>query len=164
MRFKQYLSELANIEVGQAIEAHEPTEENSSDVITPRVFAEVNHRLVVELNAMILSPEDGLQKIRKTLHRYGMDLPALYDPDPLGDELIISLYQYGNSHGVDTSAIFNTGSDVQNRNPDAYLYIIYYMTDEGRYDFFAEMVREMDLEDIINQDEYEDEDLNFDEE
>jgi hypothetical protein len=164
MRFKQYLQELANIKVGQAIVAHEPTEENSSEVLTPRIFADINHRLVVELNDMILSPEDGIQKIRKTLHRYGMDLPALYDPDPLGDELIISLYQFGIAHGVTTNATFTTGSDVTNRQPDAYLYIIYYMTDEGRYDFFAEMVREEDLEDIINEDEYEDEDLDFDEE
>jgi hypothetical protein len=161
MRFKQYLNELANIEVGQAITAHETTEKNSSDVLTPKVFAEVNHRLIVELNDMILSPENGIQKIRKTIHRYGMDLPALYEPDPLGDELIISLWQYGQAHGVTTNAIFSTGDDVVNRQPDAYLYIIYYMTDEGRYEFFAEMVKEEDLEDIINQEE--DEDLNFDE-
>jgi len=163
MRFKQYLQELANIKVGQAIEAHETTDKNSSDVLNPKVFVEVNHRMIVELNEMILTPHEGIQKIRKVLHRYGMDVPALYEPDEAGDEIIISLYQYGQAHGVTQSGVFTTGSEVQNRNPDAYLYIIYYLTDEGRYDFFAEMVDEQGLEDIINDNDDEEDDLDFDE-
>jgi hypothetical protein len=64
---------------------------------------------------------------------------------------------------VTQSGIFTTGSDVQNRNPDAYLYIIYYLTNEGRYDFFAEMVNEQGLDDIINDNDDEEDDLDFDE-
>jgi hypothetical protein len=158
MQFKQFLKELANIETGQAIEAHEPTEENSSSVINPSVFAEVNHRLIVELNDTILSPEQGIQKIRKVLHRYAMDMPALYDADPMGDEMVFELNQFGAVHGVQQNGTIVTGQNVVNTNPDAYLYFIYYLEDNGRYEFHAEMVAEEGLEEIISDDD-DDEDV-----
>jgi hypothetical protein len=156
MRFKQYLNELANIEVGQAIDAHEPTEESSSSVLAPKVFAEINHRLITELNDMILSPESGIQKVRKVLHRYGMDMPALYEADPMGDEVVFDLYQFGEAQGVDIYGRFTTGTNVVNRNPDAYLYIVYYLENNGQYEFHAEVTNEEGLEEIIA-DEDEDE-------
>jgi hypothetical protein len=158
MQFKQFLKELANIETGQAIEAHEPTEENSSSVLNPSVFAEVNYRLIVELNDMILSPEQGIQKIRKVLHRYGMDMPALYDADPMGDEMVFELNQFGAAQGAQVNGVITTGLNVVNRNPDAYLYFIYYLDDSGRYEFHAEMVDEDGLEEIISDDDDDEED------
>jgi len=158
MQFKQFLKELANIETGQAIEAHEPTEESSSSVLNPAVFAEVNHRFIVELNDLILSPEQGIQKIRKVLHRYAMDMPALYDADPMADEVVFELYQFGVAQGVDTQGVVVTGKSVVNTKPDAYLYFIYYLDDNGRYEFHAEMVDEDGLEEILS-DEEDDEEI-----
>jgi len=159
MQFKQFLKELANIETGQAIEAHETTEENSSSVINPAVFTEVNYRLIVELNDMILSPQQGIQKIRKVLHRFAMDMPALYDVDPMGDEMVFELNQFGAAQGIDTQGIVATSGNVVNRNPDAYLYFIYYLDDSGRYEFHAEMVDEEGLEDILSDEEDDEEDF-----
>jgi hypothetical protein len=150
MQFKQFLKELANIETGQAIEAHEPTEENSSSVINPSVFAEVNHRFIVELNDLILSPEQGIQKIRKVLHRYAMDMPALYDADPMGDEVVFELNQFGDIYGVDREGIIRTGQNMTHVEPEAYLYFIYYLDDNGRYEFHAEMMNEEGLEEILS--------------
>jgi len=158
MQFKQFLKELANIETGQAIEAHEPTDENSSSVINPSVFAEVNHRFIVELNDLILSPEQGIQKIRKVLHRYAMDMPALYDADPMGDEVVFELNQFGDIYGVDREGIIRTGQNMTHVEPEAYLYFIYYLDDNGRYEFHAEMMTEEGLEEILS-DEDDDEEI-----
>lgn len=121
MRFKQFVEELTSIESGQAIEAHEPTGEGSSAIDNPKIRMEINYRLTNELYSPFLSPEGGIQAIRKVLHRYGFDLPALYDADPEGDELVIELNQFGQE---------DLASNI---------YILYYLSDEGHYEFFAEV-------------------------
>jgi hypothetical protein len=131
MRFREYLAELHNIEVGQAIEAHEPSTEGSSGVDNPKVRMDVNYHLANELNDNILSAEQGIQKIRKVLHRYGFDMPALYNADPEGDELIFELDQFGG--GVETN-----------------LYILYYLTDEGHYEFYAEIGDDTRMDELIS--------------
>lgn len=155
MRFKQFLNELHNIEVGQAFDAHETSDKASSDVLNPRVYTDVNYRLIVELNDMILSPEQGIQKIRKVLHRFGLDMPALYEADPMEDEVVIELKQFGQPHGVTIHGEFTTGPDVVNGTPDAYLYFIYYLEDNGRYEFHAEMVDEEGLNEILSDEDEE---------
>lgn len=122
MNFKQYLEELHNIEVGQAIEAHEPTEKASMSVENPLIVSEINTHLIRELNDMILSPESGIQKVRKVLHRYGFDMPALYEIDRDGDEVVFDLNQFW-----------------MEVDPSYYLYVLYYLTDDGYYDFYAEV-------------------------
>jgi hypothetical protein len=122
MNFKQYLDELHNIEVGQAIDAHEPTDRASSSVENPLIVSEINASFGRELNDCILSPEAGIQKLRKVLYRYGFDMPALYEADPEGDEVVFPLNQFG------------IESDT-----DSYLYVLYYLTDDGYYDFYAEV-------------------------
>ena len=149
MRFKNYLNELANIETGQAIEAHETTEESSSSVVNPLVMNEINRRFIVDFNNPIMSPYEGVQIIRKVLHRYGMDMPALYNPDPEGDEVILDLKQFGQPHGPNIFGDTNTGTQVVNMNPDAYLYFIYYLDDNGAYEFYAEITDEVGLEEIV---------------
>ena len=119
MRFKQFVEELTSIESGQAIEAHEPTGEGSSAIDNPKIRMEINYRLTNELYSPFLSPEGGIQAIRKVLHRFGFDLPALYDADPEGDELVIELNQFGQE---------DLASNI---------YILYYLSDEGHYEFFA---------------------------
>ena len=135
MNFKEYLQELASIDVGQAAIAHETTSAASISIENPIALARVNAMLNSELTVEpILSPHAGIQKVRKILHRYGFDLPALYQVEHDGDELDFELYQFGR---------INT-----NGRPDAYLYLIYAPENRGGYDFYAEVVDEEGLAEI----------------
>jgi hypothetical protein len=136
MRFKQFIEEieLTGIESGQAEKAHEPTGEGRIEIDNPKVRMEMNYRLVNELYQPFLSPEGGIQAIRKVLHRYGFDLPALYDADPEGDEFVIDIKQFG--------------QDDLSTN----LYVLYYLTDEGGYDFYAEVGPEERMEELLSDD------------
>lgn len=131
MRFKEYLTEL-NTQDGQIIKAVD-----SKTLTDNEIRDELNSRLNHELTDMILSPESGIQRIRKVLHMFGLDMPALYDAEPEGDELVLDVEQF----------------DGQKQ---FYLYLIYYLADDGRYDFYAELTDDEGLEDIMS-DEEEDE-------
>jgi hypothetical protein len=120
MKFKQYLAEMDS---DQTIEPMPALDNN--------IVEQVNAQLENELQGMILSPESGIQKIRKVLGLFDMDMPALYDTDAEGEEMVF---------GIDGS----------------YLYIIYALTDDGRYDFYAELTDEEGLSEILS-DEGEDE-------
>jgi hypothetical protein len=135
MNFKQYLEELHNIEVGQAITAHEPTDEASSSVKNPHIVSEINASLIRELSEVILSPEAGIQKIRKVLYRYGFDMPALYEADREGDEVVFDLNQFG-----------------MEIDPSFYLYVLYYLTDDGYYDFYAEVADYDTVQELLSDD------------
>lgn len=137
MNFKQFLNEWASIETGQAIIAHEPTEQASSSVMNRKVQAEINHLFLQEFTELILSPENGIQKVRKVLHRYGLDMPALYDADGEGDELVIAIEQYGEA----------------SMSPNLFLYLIYYLTDNGNYDFYAEITNQEGVEELLSDEE-----------
>jgi hypothetical protein len=123
---------LANIEVGQAIDAHEPSGEDSVSVLNPNVVTEVNFRLRNELDDIILNADQGIQKIRKTLHRYGFDLPAVYEADREGDEIVIELNQFGFEE------------------LDCNIYILYYMNDRGVYDFYAEIGDDEKMDELLS--------------
>jgi hypothetical protein len=120
MSFKKYLAEMDS---DQTIEPMPALDNN--------IVEQVNAQLENELQGMILSPESGIQKIRKVLGLFDMDMPALYDTDAEGEEMVF---------GIDGS----------------YLYIIYALTDDGRYDFYAELTDEDGLSEILS-DEGEDE-------
>ena len=141
MRFKQYLSEmeLAGIEPSQAEDAHEPTGEGKTSVDNPKIRMEANYRLTNELYTPFLSPEGGIQAIRKVLHRFGFDMPALYDADPEGDEIVFELDQYG------------LGDYETN------IYILYYLTDEGHYEFYAEIGDDERMEELLSDEEIDEE-------
>jgi hypothetical protein len=136
MRFKQFIEEmdLTSIESGQAEKAHEPTGEGRIEIENPKIRMEMNYRLVNELYDFFLSPEGGIQAIRKVLHRFGFDLPALYDADPEGDEFAIEINQYG--------------QDDLTTN----LYVLYYLTDEGGYEFYAEVGNDARMEELLSDD------------
>jgi hypothetical protein len=149
MNFKQYLTELHNIEAGQAFEKHETPTDGSISISNPKVRAEINYRLDGELDDIFLSPESGIQRIRKVLHRFSLDMPALYDADAEGDEIVIELDQFGQ--------VLDFTHLIPNKiEPVFYLYLIYYLTDDGRYDFYAELTDEDGLNEIMS-DEEEDE-------
>jgi len=139
MRFKQFMEELTSIESGQAIEAHEPTGEGSSAIDNPKIRMEINYRLTNELYSSFLSPEGGIQAIRKVLHRFGFDMPALYDANPEGDEVAFEIEQFGQE---------NLATNI---------YILYYLTDEGHYEFFAEVGDDARMDELLSDGEEEDE-------
>jgi len=139
MRFKQFMEELTSIESGQAIEAHEPTGEGSSAIDNPKIRMEINYRLTNELYSSFLSPEGGIQAIRKVLHRFSFDMPALYDANPEGDEIVFDIEQFGQE---------NLATNI---------YILYYLTDEGHYEFFAEVGDDARMDELLSDGEEEDE-------
>jgi len=141
MRFKQFVEELTSIESGQAVDAHEPTGEASSAITNPRIRMEVNYRFTNELYEPYLSPEGGIQAIRKVLHRYGFDMPALYEADPEGDEIVFEIEQFGQS------------------NLTTNIYILYYLTDEGHYEFFAEIGDEARMDELMSEGEEDNEEI-----
>jgi hypothetical protein len=82
MTFKSFLKEFYSIEPNQAKDAHEPTGEASSSVQNPIVVSEINAQLYKELNVDGFKvAQDGIQKVRKVLNSYGLDIPALYELD-----------------------------------------------------------------------------------
>lgn len=131
MNFKKYLAEL-NTEMGQMIKATDTV-----DITDSQVRDKINQRLNHELTDLILSPESGVQRVRKVLMSFGLDMPALYDAEPEGDELVL---------------------DIESMSGDEqfYLYLIYYLADDGRYDFYAELTDDEGLNEIMS-DEEEDE-------
>jgi len=76
---------------------------------------QVNDLLFRELSQPLLSPESGFLRVKKILAEYQIDMPEFYDLEQEGDELVIDL------------------SEAQS------LYILYSLTDNGYYEFYAEV-------------------------
>lgn len=87
--------------------------------------SQINMAFDSQLNSEFSSPESGVQMIRRVLGDFGLEFPALYDLNTEGDEIIFSIDDY-------------------------YLYIIYSLTDNGLYDFFAELVDDDGLIEILS--------------
>lgn len=154
MNFKSYLTELNNIESGQAIEAHEPSGEASSSVVNPAVVSQINAFLDVQFREKVLTAEDGISRIRKSLHRFGFDMPSLYEADTEGDEVVFDLHQFGIPVGPTPTSV-----DVGLPETTTYLYVLYYLTDEGYYDFYAKVTDEAGLNELLETDgEFDEED------
>lgn len=91
------------------------------------VRAEINRALDAEVdNVVMMTPESGVQRMRKVLSRYSIDFPAFEDLDTDGDESIYEL------------------------DAGVYLYFIYYLTDEGNYEFYAELTNDEGIEEILS--------------
>ena len=91
----------------------------------------VNAQLDKELNDVILSPQIGFLKIRKVLRMFNLDIPTSYAVEQEGDEVVLDLLG----------------------NTDSLLYVLYYQTDDGNYDFYACVDDEEGIEEIISKDE-----------
>lgn len=138
-----------NIETGQAIVKHETPKDSDISINNPLVRTEINYRLGNELNEIILSPVIGVQKVRKVLVRYGLDIPALYDLEPEGDEVVLEMDQFGKV--VDSLNL--PQFDTHDEDQMYYLYMLYYLNDEGSYDFYVELATAERIEEIFIQDE-----------
>ena len=90
----------------------------------------INAQLEKDLKDVILSPQIGFYKVRKVLNRFGYDLPTSYVPDQDGDEVVLDVF----------------GSD-------SLLYVLYYQTDDGNYDFYALIDDDEGIEEILSGDE-----------
>jgi hypothetical protein len=101
--------------------------------IDPVAQNNLNLMLLVELTQPVLTPESGIAKIRKILYLEGIAFESLYDLNTDGEELATHL------------------------SGDSFLYILYYPTDDGYYDFYAEIMDESAVEQAMSELEEEDE-------
>ena len=101
----------------------------------------INHSLLVKLDQFFMSPEAGIQEIRKVLFQLGYDMPAIYDLDTEGDEFVLEINEL----------------DENEESERLNLYVIYYLTDDDVYEFFAEVVDDATLDEIIADEEDEEE-------
>ena len=95
-------------------------------------LSQVNFRLADELDDTFISPESGILAIRKVLEKFDLELSALYGVNPEGEELV---------------------SDLGETN----LYILYSPTDDGRYEFYAEVGDEERMEELMSDEEFDEE-------
>jgi hypothetical protein len=95
------------------------------------VEEEINRQLEMGLKDVILSPQIGFLKIRKVLRMFNFDIPTSYAIEQEGDEVVLDLLG----------------------NTDSLLYVLYYQTDDGNYDFYARVDDEEGIEEIISEDE-----------
>lgn len=99
-------------------------------VVDSTVLSGVNDALYKNLDSPFLTPHAGMQEIRKILFMYGIDMPAVFELDDDGDELVLDANAYGDSHlGL--------------------LYILYSLSDEGYYEFYAEVTDEAGIEKLL---------------
>ena len=123
MNFKDYLKEFY----------YPPVEsESTENYISSEVSQVINGHFSAELENTVLSPETGFQSIRKVLHRSGWEMPALYELDPDGDEIVYEIHPMADT---DTCA---------------YLYVLYYLTDNGDYEFYAEVGDENRMKELTS--------------
>ena len=100
-----------------------------------QVIQLINQFLRKELAGTFESPDEALSKIRKILTRFFIEMPPTYDLDSEGDELVFYLKEFGRTN---------------NHNAiNAYLYVLYYLTDDNRYDFYAEVTDEEKINEYI---------------
>ena len=128
MRFKEYLNEMDGVTPGEVTST--PT------MVDDKTVDQVNFCLDTDLDKPFLSPESGIQAIRKVLSRFEIDLPALYGANSEGDEIVMQL-----------------SNDVAMTN----IYILYYLTDDNHYEFYAEIGDEETMNDLMSDEETEEE-------
>lgn len=153
-KFTDFLVESIDVEPGQAMNAHETDSHgsNSVSVENSKIRAEINRKLAVILDKdnrsvpanNILSPEIGFERIRKILHTHAIDLPAILNLDPEVGEEVFQVNQFGTPYGP-----LPSGQYGEIRSP-YYLYVYYFLNDDGYYDFFAQIVDENELEGYVS--------------
>lgn len=90
----------------------------------------INKQLSKELSSTILSPQIGFYIIRKVLRSFGYEISSSYEIETDGDEVILDII-----------------------GTDSLLYVLYYISDDGSYDFYALIEDEEGLEELISADE-----------
>lgn len=101
------------------------------------VFDSLGQELETKLSDKFPSPEAGIQTIRDIMATYGADMPMMNDLDPEGDEMAI---------------------DVETPEGPFILYVIYSLTDNDDYEFYAEITDDDGLEEILSGEDEEEKD------
>lgn len=153
-KFTEFLTETYDINHGQAMAAHDSDAHSSgsSSISNNRIRSEINRKLDAILdkdnksvpNNNILSPEIGFERIRKILSTHAIDLPAVLNLDGEEGEEVFQVNQFGTPYGP-----LPSGEYGEMQSP-YYLYVYYFLNDEGYYEFFAQIVDENELEDFLN--------------
>jgi len=91
------------------------------------VVEKLNLMLNVALEDPVYTPETGVTLIRKVLMVENLNFHPIYDLSNEGEEIVEAL-----------------------DNTDKYIYILYYPTDDGYYDFYAEVTDEEGAEEMLN--------------
>ena len=109
------------------------SEEESESTIVESVvdslsYGRINDILYTELEKNFLSPEAGFSEIKKILLENGIDLPLFFDIDPDGDEVVLDMTPYGGQM----------------------LYVLYSLSDEGYYEFYAEITDDAGIEKLLS--------------
>lgn len=94
----------------------------------------LNLLLLIELEKPVLTIEAGMSKIRKILYLEGIAFESFSDLEEEGDEIATQL------------------------NDTDYLYILYFPTDDGYYDFYAEVTDENGIIEAMSETEGEETD------
>ena len=113
--------------ITESIDESMPSPGIDSDVVK-----KLNLLLYIELEKPVLTIEAGISKIRKILYLEGIAFESFFDLESEGDEIATQL----------------TDND--------YLYILFYPTDDGFYDFYAEVTDENGIVEAMSETEGED--------
>lgn len=98
--------------------------------VDSNAVSRVNDVLFADLESPFLTPQAGFEQIRKILMMYGVDMPAVFDIDPEGDEVVLDINTYSTT-------------------PLGLLYILYSLSDEGYYEFYAEITDDAGIEKLL---------------
>jgi len=101
------------------------------------VFDSLGQELETKLSDNFSSPEAGIQAIRDIMATYGANLPMINDLDSEGDEMAL---------------------DVETPEGPFILYVIYSLTDNEDYEFYAELTDDDGLEEILSGEDEEEKD------
>lgn len=93
----------------------------------------INDQFSAAFEGLIPSPESGILQVSKILSQHGITMSAIYGLDPEGDEIVIDLHD------------------------NCHLYMIYSENDNGLYDFYAEVVDDEGLKEILEDEDTEEE-------
>ncbi len=96
----------------------------------------INQDLADGLENNFQNPEEGFEVIKAIFGNYGVGEFPLEQLNPEGDEIAV---------------------DVETISGPLILYVIYSLTDDGDYEFYAELTDDEGLEEIISDEEEEDE-------
>lgn len=97
------------------------------------VLDSINEELSKKFDCGIVSiPEVGIAKTRKLLSKYGLTFTDDVPIDPAGDEIAIEISE------------------------QLYLYVIYYLNEDNVYDFYCELIDDVELDNILNEVEEDD--------
>ena len=95
-------------------------------------LSQVNFRVANELDDTFISPESGILAIRRVLEKFDLELSTLYGVSLEGEEIV---------------------TDIGKTK----LYILYNPTDDGRYEFYAEIGDEERMEELLSDEEFDEE-------